>query len=124
MRVKTSEARGAVLDWLVATAKGFSPVFEHTLYDPIIYLSKMQKQEEDSYAPSRRWSEGGAVVEYEHINIEYRAPFGWWAAWVRGGTEDEYGCTGPTPLVAAMRCFVASRLGDEVDVPDELMEAA
>ena len=28
---------------------------------------------------------------------------------------------GPTPLIAAMRCFAASRLGDEVDVPDELV---
>jgi hypothetical protein len=27
---------------------------------------------------------------------------------------------GPTPLVAAMRCYVASKLGDEVEVPDEL----
>ena len=27
---------------------------------------------------------------------------------------------GPTPLIAAMRCYVASKLGDEVDVPDEL----
>lgn len=27
---------------------------------------------------------------------------------------------GPTPLVAAMRCLVASRLGDEVEIPDEL----
>jgi hypothetical protein len=29
---------------------------------------------------------------------------------------------GPTPLVAAMRCYVASQLGDEVDVPDELVD--
>jgi len=28
---------------------------------------------------------------------------------------------GPTPLVAAMRCFVTSKLGAEVDVPDELL---
>jgi hypothetical protein len=28
---------------------------------------------------------------------------------------------GPTPLIAAMRCYVASKLGDEVDVPEELM---
>jgi hypothetical protein len=27
---------------------------------------------------------------------------------------------GPTPLIAAMRCLVASKLGDEVDVPEEL----
>ena len=27
---------------------------------------------------------------------------------------------GPTPLVAAMRCYVASRLGDEVEISEEL----
>jgi hypothetical protein len=27
---------------------------------------------------------------------------------------------GPTPLIAAMRCYVISKLGDEVEVPDEL----
>jgi hypothetical protein len=27
---------------------------------------------------------------------------------------------GPTPLIAAMRCYVASKLGDEVEVPKEL----
>jgi hypothetical protein len=26
----------------------------------------------------------------------------------------------PPSLIAAMRCFVASKLGDEVEVPDEL----
>ncbi len=28
---------------------------------------------------------------------------------------------GPTPLIAAMRCYVASKLGDEVDIPEELL---
>ena len=27
---------------------------------------------------------------------------------------------GPTPLIAAMRCYVISKLGEEVEVPDEL----
>ena len=38
--------------------------------------------------------------------------------------QDEYELAihgrGPTPLIAAMRCYVASKLGDEVEVPDEL----
>ena len=29
--------------------------------------------------------------------------------------------TGPTPLIAAMRCYVASKLGDEVNVPEDLL---
>jgi hypothetical protein len=28
---------------------------------------------------------------------------------------------GHTPLIAAMRCYVASKLGDEVEIPDELL---
>ena len=28
--------------------------------------------------------------------------------------------SGPTPLIAAMRCYVVSKLGDEVEVPDSL----
>ena len=31
---------------------------------------------------------------------------------------------GPTPLIAAMRCYVASKLGDEVEVPVELQGGA
>ncbi len=27
---------------------------------------------------------------------------------------------GPTPLIAAMRCYVASKLGDEIEIPEEL----
>jgi hypothetical protein len=27
---------------------------------------------------------------------------------------------GPTPLIAAMRCYVASKLGDAVEIPEEL----
>mgnify|MGYP003443521145 FL=1 len=39
------------------------------------------------------------------------------------GTPVKYSANGgPTPLVAAMRCYVASKLGDEVDVPEELMK--
>ena len=27
---------------------------------------------------------------------------------------------GPTPLIAAMRCYVTSKLGDEVEIPEAL----
>jgi len=37
-----------------------------------------------------------------------------------GGFTHGYG---PTPLIAAMRCYVASKMGDEIDVPTELGES-
>jgi hypothetical protein len=33
---------------------------------------------------------------------------------------ESYTLDGPTPLIAAMRCYVASKLGDEVELPEEL----
>jgi hypothetical protein len=30
------------------------------------------------------------------------------------------GFWGDTPLIAAMRCFVTSKLGDEIEIPEEL----
>ena len=29
--------------------------------------------------------------------------------------------TGPTPLIAAMRCYVRAKLGDEINIPEELL---
>ena len=44
-----------------------------------------------------------------------------WSAFVWRNGDNSGHMTGPTPLIAAMRCFVASKLGDEVDIPKELL---
>lgn len=93
------------------------------------------------FAFSTDWSQGGPIIEDEGIGLLFdsgsacRKP-SWFATpdaqCTQEGYEGEYfepafmvaesaGLRGPTPLIAAMRCFVASRLGDEVDVPEELI---
>jgi len=53
---------------------------------------------------------------------------GWWLAKMPIGTGSndswrlEHSLS-PTSLIAGMRCYVATELGDEVDVPDELLAA-
>lgn len=78
------------------------------------------------------WGVGGSIIEREAICIEtLKEGDGWCATkgctphdflmWDQPyGPDAAYG-EGPTPLIAAMRCFVTSILGDEVDVPDELV---
>lgn len=66
---------------------------------------------------SRRWSEGGPIIKREKIAVVYRAG-GYWLAYSFDGAEVE--STDDDPLVAAMRCYVASKLGGVVDIPDEL----
>jgi hypothetical protein len=42
------------------------------------------------------------------------------SAWYATNRKGAYGL-GPTPLIAVMRCYVASKLGDTVDIPEELL---
>lgn len=71
---------------------------------------------------STNWSQGGPIIEREKIELRYHNVIvaGIWYRDSIGKDNCLHKATGPTPLVAAMRCYVASRLGDEVEIPDEL----
>jgi hypothetical protein len=105
--MKTSELTGAALDWAVAKAEG------HDVDDPTWWPDFGG---ESCY--STDWSEGGPIIERECIELVLDG-WGAWNAAIRGGDKDDL-AHGPTPLIAAMRCYVASKLGDEVEVPEEL----
>ena len=67
------------------------------------------------------WGVMGPIIEREVIGVE---PTGTtdepWLATCTGSDGLENMQTGPTPLIAAMRVFVNSKLGDEVEIPEEL----
>lgn len=133
MRIKTSEATGCVLDWLVAQAGGLfdrdCPWPDGTprkaaVWTPVegVYLMTTGK----AFCPSANWAQGGPIIELEKLVVGPSAghrPVGvqWTALRMGVLDKDIHRQVGPTPLVAATRCFVASRLGDEVDVPEELL---
>ena len=64
---------------------------------------------------SNDWAQAGPILERERIATDYDHDV-WNAA--------KYGLSwyvgGPTPLIAAMRCYAASKLGSEIEVPEEL----
>ena len=69
------------------------------------------------YYPSTDWAQGGPIIEREGIDLQYQGGDNdKWAADMFGAECSVYG---DTPLIAAMRCYVASKLGDEVE-PEEL----
>lgn len=79
------------------------------------------------YTPSTDWSQGGPIIEREKIDLCWSPGRTACMATISVLWPKELDCglrcvsvVGPTPLIAAMRCFVASKLGDEVDVPEEL----
>lgn len=72
--------------------------------------------EQVAYEPDTNWAQGGPIIERVRIS-PYYMPGEVGGAW-RAELLGQYPAAGPTPLIAAMRCYVASKLGDEIDLPD------
>lgn len=114
--VKTSELQGAALDWAVAKCEGLSE------YETPLFLKFYRDAEGDGdaeYRYSTNWSQGGPIIEREYISVLSHLVASWKAHVVTANAN--YISDGPTPLIAAMRCYVASKLGDDVDIPEELI---
>lgn len=86
------------------------------------------------YRPSLEWSQGGEIIERELITLDVattdydeekdvvvRLTTPIWYAAMDTDDDEEIMMRGATPLIAAMRCYVCSVLGDEIDVPKELL---
>lgn len=103
--MKTSELIGPALDWAVAQAEGIA------LVDGCIF-TKDPFDEQVLYSPSTDWSQGGTIIEREWIEIvpwpnESDEELRWRATQYDAVTPVI--CAGPTALIAAMRCYVASK---------------
>lgn len=105
--MKTSELTGVALDWAVAKCEG-----DREANDPT-------KQDDWDLQPySTDWAQGGTIIERERLTVTYNFNDYCFEAYYTGsGMNDDYE-RGTTPLIAAMRCYVASKLGDEVEVPE------
>ena len=66
------------------------------------------------YSPSTNWSQGGAIIEREKINLHYTDD-----QWEADTSADCFGFGG-TILKAAMRCYLVSKFGEEIDIPEVL----
>ena len=125
MKVKVSEASGPVLDWLVAKCLGYTH-YEHDPIDGKVFRKTPKgftadfRIEDNSFCYD--WAQGGPIIEREGICFasirKGRKIAGWRAAYRKDGV---FGFDSSTTLIAACRCFVTSKLGDEVEVPDELI---
>ena len=129
MKIKVAEAIGSHLDLLVA--KCIANVhFNETLNGTVmvgwwisgLFEDKNYWVRDDEFCPSTSWSQGGPIIEREGMDLHSPRPH--WQHWKAytprwtPGIEETHTHYGPTPLIAAMRCFVASKIVSEVEVPD------
>lgn len=138
MKIKTATAESEVLDWLVAKCEYDRRLYTYgspcfNLSSKRVYATEGLQQIGVNFAPSTNWAQGGPIIEREKIaslppivrriaKERHAFPIEYWRATIqRDENELAIHGAGPTPLIAACRCFVASKLGDEVEVPDELI---
>ena len=118
MKVKTSALTNAALNYLVAQCEGYKYITFKQLDFLQVFVSN-KKGEYYDFNPAKNWSQGGPIIEREidrgmrlhKRSVRYFNP---------GSYSFEHFMCGDTTLIAAMRCFVASRLGDKVEIPEEL----
>ena len=102
-RKKVSELEGEELDYFVALGENRKPT-KQWVDDKTVSVEGC-----DIYSPSRYWAQGEPLIERERIAVVYA---GRWSA-----TKGRIRTAGDTALIAAMRCFVASKFGEEVELP-------
>lgn len=142
MEAKTSELIGPALDWVVAKILSETAPFHDTVASWWFTIDGKSRTTASGWAqafnPSTNWAHGGPILEREGISV-WRSLFpeiGLWCAApceYTTTTSDEFDqrvddddmqspIHGPTPLIAAMRCYVASKLGEEVEIPEEVLK--
>jgi hypothetical protein len=112
--LNTSQLRGDDLDQAVALVD-LSLVLD---YDPDAHPCQTIDGERKRWHPSTDWSQGGPIMEREQIAVEYQS--GWHAKMEYGASPDgvqHARAFGTTILLAAMRCYVASKFGETVELP-------
>lgn len=154
MKIKTRELKGTALDWAVAVALGFElttthenlaritkGVWDEAKLAEFIGRTRNEPQVLDTVGNacpiptfSGSWEAGGPILYREKISVwlhengmDYRAAS---KEWMTADPESKEfidmadSFVGPSHLIAGMRCYVASKLGEEVDVPNELSRTA
>jgi hypothetical protein len=103
--MKTSELTGAALNWAVATLMDL---------DIEIKYGVVHTDDDEVFMADLDWNIVGIIIERERIELEHDG-FIWWA---RIKADEDY--YGPNPRIAVLRCYVASKMGDNIDLPEEL----
>jgi hypothetical protein len=120
MQIKTSELTGAAFNWAVAKCEGVPNI--HIVKKPgKVCIYGEIAGVDFPYQPSTDWSQGGPIIERECITLVNADGDDVWSAYPIADNPVAHRKSGPTPLIAAMRCYVASKFGDSIEIPDQLL---
>lgn len=112
--IKTRELIGPALDWAVLRARGYK------VKEATHLLHNHNKKPGNTYHPSTNGTQANVLIEKHEISTIHRDK-AWgnerWSARIYASNTT---AEGPTALIAAMRAFVLSVMGEEIEIPEEL----
>ena len=124
--MKTNKLTGVALDWAVAKCEGAVDFRFDTVATYWVTLGgkdrALRSGWAQSYLPSTDWAQGGPIIERERLELastDDTLDDDKWMSWSQDGYHVMYGTN---LLIAAMRCYVVSKLGYDVDIPSELLK--
>jgi hypothetical protein len=129
--MRTSELIDITLDWAVSYALGHNPMKDfhsHGMtwngwWETTSYIKTKPNEYRRLPRYSIDWEYGGPIIESGANNLfKHNGGTEWCCACnvQRDGYIAIITADGPTPLIAAMRAYVTSKLGDEIEIPEEL----
>jgi hypothetical protein len=127
MLIKVEQLEDSALDWAVTYC-------ENAFFGTGAYALEHFSVNTEMFDYTTNWARSGPIIERVGLNLRQcytsgkpnKGEYAWKCDKdfhnnvMTLGAFTQYG---PTPLVAAMRSYVASKLGDEVDIPDELISS-
>ena len=129
MKHKTAELEGFWLHYAVGKAEGFVDMLisPHPAGQPVRRFDRGSEVPYTDWAPAERWDQGGPIIERERIGV-WPTDYFVSHATLPGAPIENFGAEcrlpgrawlmfGRTMLEAGMRAFVASKLGEEVELP-------
>ena len=123
MKIKTSELTGLALDWALAVAMGLGPDIGRHCYARYVQYTDYKNNIVRALSHTDPATCMGLIKE--HFVYPFCYPVGdaddvAWGAGPMDGDNDDRILNAGCPEIAVARCVVAMRLGDVVEIPDEL----
>ena len=150
-KVKTATLSGTALNWAVARAEGIpaeeimisdngKALYRYVAEEDGSFQGSFRTGRDLQY--SEYWEAGGSLIPRHQVTLVHTGENTWYAVadhnhrletiyeedgfsvtayFVEACYDDPTAAYGPTPLIAAMRCIVARVLGEEVEIPEELV---
>jgi len=123
--IKIAEATEAQIDYLVAKEEGYDCQFDDEVSGPWLAPREGYLHDEkplSRFRPSTDYDQGMPILERKRIGINPWANAGEWQAKIYNSAGRTLHMQfGPSMLIAGLRCFLASKLGDTVEIPEELL---